>query len=635
MVWHHHYSTPTTPAGAGWDISVTQVRGEDWALVTDTQLGSAGTGGIWVDDPAASQDFVGQKQWYVTEDAGLASLALTGTVAKAAASATITGTGTLFLTELAVNQTIIVPGGTATEYLVIAAIASNTSLTVAAPALYSASGQTATRASNQRLWTGYTGDQLIERGMSRRAGGEIMGNGRDWSIDLTDVNTFLHFRIIQAGDGASAPYAKRPAETASARMAWFLSIDHIALTLYDEGLVNWTGLATFPMDPANYTGRFEDEFLNEISQVTGYNHSVFYREASGHYELLLDLVDSVAGPTGRTFDSSAKLSNLASDIAAVPGSDGIWPTWSDGALKRSAKRVPSGVYVSGSGITAYRTRIATSYVYGWRDVNAPNANLKTAAKANAYGDRYLLDNSTQDRVLSLTWTPPAAHVNDILPGQRVQVKQTHLPGLSDFTWCRVLRRTVRPHIASNGEIVPGVYDVPMDLSPTKVCYSGTIDVLGDSGAPSWTHGVAPITYTGFKPSTTYTWKVSAARIAGSDYGYAFGWFLCSSAGETGGLIYAGPPSFGDGTLEHWMATWTANSTSGVQDITCHGAPWEPGQSGICGSFDGIGQGTASGVFTTADAAHLPAGPWGFRASQALSSHDGVSTWRWTWEICEA
>jgi hypothetical protein len=34
-----------------------------------------------------------------------------------------------------------------------------------------------------------------------------------------------------------------------------------------------------------------------------------------------------------------------------------------------------------------------------------------------------------------------------------------------MTWARVLRRTVRPHIASNGETVPGVYDVQLELSP--------------------------------------------------------------------------------------------------------------------------------------------------------------------------
>jgi len=69
---------------------------------------------------------------------------LTGTVAKTAASQTLAGTTTAFLTELAVGQVISVPG-TAAEKRVVIAIASNTSLTVSSAFANSASGQTAAR----------------------------------------------------------------------------------------------------------------------------------------------------------------------------------------------------------------------------------------------------------------------------------------------------------------------------------------------------------------------------------------------------------------------------------------------------------------------------------------------------------
>jgi hypothetical protein len=70
--------------------------------------------------------------------------ALTGTVAKGAGNATLTGTSTAFTTELSVGQVITVPG-TAVEKRVVTGIASNTSLTVNRPFLNAASGQTATR----------------------------------------------------------------------------------------------------------------------------------------------------------------------------------------------------------------------------------------------------------------------------------------------------------------------------------------------------------------------------------------------------------------------------------------------------------------------------------------------------------
>jgi hypothetical protein len=65
---------------------------------------------------------------------------LTGTVAKAAGSATLTGTGTAFLGELSIGDVLAVRGGT-TERRTITAIASNTSLTVDTPYDYDATGQ--------------------------------------------------------------------------------------------------------------------------------------------------------------------------------------------------------------------------------------------------------------------------------------------------------------------------------------------------------------------------------------------------------------------------------------------------------------------------------------------------------------
>jgi len=70
--------------------------------------------------------------------------ALTGTVSKTATSATITGSGTLFTTELSIGQVFTIPG-TATEYGVVKAIASTTSLTLWQTMANTAAAQTGTR----------------------------------------------------------------------------------------------------------------------------------------------------------------------------------------------------------------------------------------------------------------------------------------------------------------------------------------------------------------------------------------------------------------------------------------------------------------------------------------------------------
>lgn len=85
---------------------------------------------------------------------------LTGTVSKTSGNATITGSSTLFTTELSVNQVISIPGGGGTDVCVVTAIASNTSLTVSTqtqPA-NTASGQTAARVNYAfAIPTGYAG----------------------------------------------------------------------------------------------------------------------------------------------------------------------------------------------------------------------------------------------------------------------------------------------------------------------------------------------------------------------------------------------------------------------------------------------------------------------------------------------
>lgn len=107
--------------------------------------------GLWVSSLATNQDggttwvtmgAVGASRWENGEPLGL-SVPLTGTVAKAGTT-TLTGTGTRFLTELGIGQIIRVPG-TANEYKAVAAIASDTSLTVDIAFAQTASSQVATK----------------------------------------------------------------------------------------------------------------------------------------------------------------------------------------------------------------------------------------------------------------------------------------------------------------------------------------------------------------------------------------------------------------------------------------------------------------------------------------------------------
>ena len=129
------------------------------AIADDTHLTLVGTAGVTGAAPVYTVDFkvaASTRTPIMYEGANLFdsnnfhftdSKACTGTVTKTAASTAIVGAGTLFTTELAVNQAISVPGGGSTDVLLIQSITDDTHLTVWPNNLpaNSAGGQTATK----------------------------------------------------------------------------------------------------------------------------------------------------------------------------------------------------------------------------------------------------------------------------------------------------------------------------------------------------------------------------------------------------------------------------------------------------------------------------------------------------------
>lgn len=109
------------------------------ACVTRTTTQSVGSA-AWTSINMDQEEYDTDNMHYTS------SVNLTGTVAKTNGSATLTGTGTAFTSELSVGQVISVPG-TNVDVRCVTAIASDTSLTVSVNFSATASGQTATRVS--------------------------------------------------------------------------------------------------------------------------------------------------------------------------------------------------------------------------------------------------------------------------------------------------------------------------------------------------------------------------------------------------------------------------------------------------------------------------------------------------------
>lgn len=89
-----------------------------------------------------------------------ASFTLSGTVAKTAASSTLTGTATTFLSEVGLGDRITIPGG-ASETRTVVAVATDTSLTVDSDFENTASGQSATLLPSAARFTASDGDNPV------------------------------------------------------------------------------------------------------------------------------------------------------------------------------------------------------------------------------------------------------------------------------------------------------------------------------------------------------------------------------------------------------------------------------------------------------------------------------------------
>ncbi len=296
------------------------------------------------------------------------------------------------------------------------------------------------------IWAGFVTIRHV-----KRATGFLTGAQRTWTGNLDDVNTVIARRILSEANDAD-----RPAETDVERIQW----------LFDEGFLGvldtyFSTANPVAMDAANLVGMGVYDAVNDCMLQSGKN------------SFQQDISDGIGGYIGFTYydfassealSSDLQISNYISDITAEvgrPSPSGPAQTWY-ASLDTDMERDPTRIYwkVRGQydGGTVTRTRSATAIEFAARETTASWPLVKTAAIANARADRYLLDISTEEDVITTTiWVHPD-HVNDARAGRRIQARFSHLPGYEDWTWMRILNRTVTFE-------TPEVYRIQYTLSP--------------------------------------------------------------------------------------------------------------------------------------------------------------------------
>lgn len=300
-----------------------------------------------------------------------------------------------------------------------------------------------TACSFQTLFRGYFAERTYGRGDSL-----LTGAARIIDATVYDLNGALQFEVIR---GAGS---KRPAETDTERLAWLLGTSFIGPLDPDDSNVFGAGV---DLDKTDYRGQTAADVLNDCAQVSGFNYFVAWDETL-HAPVL-----HYYAPTRAHFESTIKISNVLAD---VDGST-VYAPDQDAKLTRDPSRVYSGVYYQYGDrdfAAEYVTNATVLAAIGHkRETAEQDTSVKTAGRATAKATKYLNEAETELDVIQVVLHKVRPQdVNLIRAGHRIQVKFTHLPGYSSYTWMRVQRRTVQ----QDGE-TSLFYKVILQLSDPK------------------------------------------------------------------------------------------------------------------------------------------------------------------------
>lgn len=300
-----------------------------------------------------------------------------------------------------------------------------------------------TACSEPSLFRGYFADRTI-----KRADSMLTGAARLWDCTVYDLNAALQFEVIRGTTG------QRPVETDTQRLAWLLGSAFLGPISSDDSAVFGAG---DELDKQDYRGMTAADVLSDCAQASGCNYFIAWDETIGspvlHYYM----------PT-RAFNSSTlKISNVLSDVDMST----VFAPDLEADLTRDPSLVYSGVYYrygDRASAAVYETNATVLASIGHkRETAEDDPSLSSAAKATRKANVWLSESETETDVISCTLHKVSpAQVNLIRAGQRIQVKFTHLPGYSSYTWVRVQRRTV----AQDGD-TQEYYALTLQLSNPK------------------------------------------------------------------------------------------------------------------------------------------------------------------------
>lgn len=306
---------------------------------------------------------------------------------------------------------------------------------------------------NTHTYGGFVDDREWARYQGRE---RDTGASRGIIVNVLDLNNYLNQHGL-----SSAAY--RPAETCAARLEWLVGSAFWppAVTVGSRA----SAPATVGMDIADYTDQFTGDVLADIALAAG-GLNYYVADWGSGPELTL------RNDNTSTADSSAvRISNVLADVDSGPETLGAAKTFApsgDFKLNRSPREVYSRMsYSYAQGRTTGETPVDPWPFGGTRFGTASDSNIKNLATATLRLNELLWVHSTERDFLEGSITVPSSAVNLLRHGERCEVKFSHMGSTGgrdydDWTWCRVMERTVVPLTADGG-----IYELRLRLSPQE------------------------------------------------------------------------------------------------------------------------------------------------------------------------
>jgi hypothetical protein len=261
------------------------------------------------------------------------------------------------------------------------------------------------------------------------------GAGREWHVQLSDVNNILYRRSMLGDDN------DRPAETDNARIAWILSTT-------EAGLLDDTRYVTadnpWNMDANDYLLQEQFAIYNDCAQQSGKNFFVTHFGDVGPYPFG-DYSLFYEKPEAEVYVSAARLTNVLADIDPSGDPATMYVTREPVEFTIDWSRIASRAIVPFAESYRFATNPTTVTEYTTRDVVYPAVNVNTATTAQARANRYVQDAATPEHRATVQFYTTRAKVNAIREGMLVGIKMSHWPEpyRSEYVNMRVLSRQIQ------------------------------------------------------------------------------------------------------------------------------------------------------------------------------------------------